>query len=254
MQETIKYVLPESAIPRAWYNIIADLPSPPPAVLHPGTGKPIGPDDLAALFPPALIAQEMSSDREIEIPQEVRDLYRQFRPTPLFRARRFERMLQTPVRIYYKYEGVSPAGSHKPNTAYAQAYYNKQAGIRRLATETGAGQWGSALAIACAAFGMECKVFMVRVSFDQKPYRKALMQAFGAQVSASPSDETAAGRADPGTTSRLPRFLGDRDFRGGGSRGPVVGYQLRLGQRAEPCDAAPDRDRAGVPAAVRVGR
>ena len=195
MQETIKYVLPESAIPRAWYNIIADLPSPPPAVLHPGTGKPISPDDLAALFPPALIAQEMSPDREIEIPRAVRDLYRQYRPTPLFRAHRLERMLQTPARIYYKYEGVSPAGSHKPNTAYAQAYYNKEAGVRRLATETGAGQWGSALSIACAAFGLDCKVFMVRVSFDQKPYRKALMQAFGAEVSASPSNETAAGRA-----------------------------------------------------------
>ncbi len=195
MPESIKYVLSEDAIPEAWYNIMADLPGPPPPVLHPGTGEPIGPDALAALFPMALIEQEMSPERWIEIPGEVRELYRQWRPTPLFRARRLERALETPARIYYKYEGVSPAGSHKPNTAFAQAYYNKQAGIKRLSTETGAGQWGSALSMACAAFGLECKVFMVRVSFDQKPYRKALMQTFGANVTASPSEETAAGRA-----------------------------------------------------------
>ncbi len=195
MPESIKYVLPEDAIPTHWYNIMADLPGPPPPVLHPGTGQPIGPDDLGVMFPPALIAQEMSQEREIEIPKPVRDLYRQWRPTPLIRARRLEKALQTPARIYYKYEGVSPAGSHKPNTALAQAFYNKEAGIRRLATETGAGQWGSALAIACAAFGLECKVYMVRVSFDQKPYRRALMQTFGADVTASPSKETEAGRA-----------------------------------------------------------
>jgi tryptophan synthase beta chain len=195
MSEPVKYVLTERDLPETWYNIVADLPSPPPPVRHPATGQPVGPDDLAPLFPPDLIAQEMATDAEIEIPGEVRRLYRQWRPSPLYRARRWERALQTPARIYYKYEGLSPAGSHKPNTAVAQAYYNKIAGIKRLSTETGAGQWGSALAIACAWFGLECLVFMVRVSSQQKPYRKALMEAFGARVTPSPSPDTAAGRA-----------------------------------------------------------
>jgi tryptophan synthase beta chain len=194
MSDQVKYLLSEREIPDAWYNIVADLPAAPPPVLHPATGQPVGPDDLAPLFPEAIIAQEMSAQREIEIPDEVRDCYRQWRPTPLYRARRWERALDTPARIYYKYEGVSPAGSHKPNTAVAQAYYNKLAGVKRLSTETGAGQWGSALSIACASFGLECQVFMVKVSSEQKPYRKALMQAFGAQVIPSPSRETAAGR------------------------------------------------------------
>ena len=163
--------------------------------MHPGTLKPIGPDDLAPLFPMSLILQEVSSEREIEIPEEVRQLYAQWRPSPLFRARRLEKALDTPARIYYKYEGVSPAGSHKPNTAVAQAYYNKKEGTKRLATETGAGQWGSALAMACAFFGLECKVYMVRVSYNQKPYRRALMEVFGASVTASPSGETESGRA-----------------------------------------------------------
>ncbi len=193
--ETIKYSLTEDRIPRAWYNIVPDLPKPLAPVLHPATHKPVGPDDLAPLFPMAIIMQEVSTDREIEIPEPVRQVYAQWRPTPLYRARRLEKALDTPARIYYKYEGVSPAGSHKPNTAVAQAYYNKQEGTRRLVTETGAGQWGSSLAMACAFFGMECKVFMVRVSYDQKPYRRALMEAFGATVSASPSPETASGRA-----------------------------------------------------------
>jgi tryptophan synthase beta chain len=193
--ESIKYLLTEDRIPRAWYNIIPDLPKPPAPVLHPGTHQPVGPDDLAPLFPLALIMQEVSTDPEIEIPDEVRQVYAQWRPSPLYRARRLEKMLDTPARIYYKYEGVSPAGSHKPNTAVPQAYYNKKEGIKRLATETGAGQWGSSLAMACAFFGIECKVYMVRVSYDQKPYRRALMEAFGASVTASPSRETESGKA-----------------------------------------------------------
>jgi len=192
--ETVKYVLDESRIPRSWYNIVADLPQGPPPVLHPGTLQPIGPGDLAPLFPMALIMQEVSTERYIEIPEPVREVYRQWRPSPLYRARRLERALDTPARIYYKYEGVSPAGSHKPNTAVPQAFYNKEEGVRRLATETGAGQWGSALAFAGALFGLEVKVYMVKVSYQQKPYRKALMEAWGAQCVASPSTETNAGR------------------------------------------------------------
>lgn len=172
-----------------------DLPKPPSPVLHPGTLQPVTPDDLLPLFPMGLIEQEASMEPWIEIPGEVRDIYRQWRPSPLYRARRLEKALDTPAKIYYKYEGVSPAGSHKPNTAVAQAYYNKKEGTRRLATETGAGQWGSSLAMACNFFGLECKVFMVRVSYDQKPYRRAIMETFGATVSASPSPETEAGRA-----------------------------------------------------------
>jgi tryptophan synthase beta chain len=193
--ETIQFNLPQSRIPQAWYNIIADLPKPMSAVLHPGTQKPIGPDDLAPLFPMSLIMQEVSTEREIEIPGEVRQVYAQWRPAPLFRARRLEKALDTPAKIYYKYEGVSPAGSHKPNTAVPQAYYNKKDGTKILSTETGAGQWGSSLAMACAIFGLECKVYMVRVSYDQKPYRRALMEAYGASVTASPSTETETGRA-----------------------------------------------------------
>ncbi len=193
--ETIQYNLPQDRIPKAWYNIVADLPTPMAPVLHPGTHKPIGPDDLAPLFPMSLIEQEVSTEREIEIPGEVRRVYAQWRPSPLFRARRLEKALDTTAKIYYKYEGVSPAGSHKPNTAVPQAYYNKKDGTKRLSTETGAGQWGSSLAMACAFFGLECKVYMVRVSYDQKPYRRALMETFGASVTASPSNETETGRA-----------------------------------------------------------
>ena len=195
MNESVKYVLPEERIPKYWYNLMADLPSPPPPVLHPGTLKPIGPDDLAPLFPMSLIAQEVTSEREVEIPGPVRDVYRQWRPSPLYRARRLEQALDTPARIYYKYEGVSPAGSHKPNTAVAQAFYNKEAGVRRITTETGAGQWGSSLAFAGALFGIDIEVYMVRVSYDQKPYRRALMEAYGARCVPSPSMETASGRA-----------------------------------------------------------
>jgi tryptophan synthase beta chain len=189
-----KFVLPEDRIPRAWYNIAADLPEPPQPVLHPGTGQPIGPDDLAPLFPMALIGQEVSAEREIEIPDPVREAYRLYRPSPLIRARRLERVLDTPAHIYFKYEGVSPAGSHKPNTAIAQAFYNKEEGTKRIATETGAGQWGSALSFAASLFGIESKVYMVRASYDQKPYRRILMETYGAEVVPSPSETTNYGR------------------------------------------------------------
>src|SRR5580658_7614670 len=195
MSEQTKTILGEDRIPRAWYNIVADLPSPPPPVLHPGTGQPVGPSDLTPLFPMALILQEVSAEREVEIPAPVRDIYRLWRPTPLYRARRLEKALGTGARIFYKYEGVSPAGSHKPNTAVAQAFYNKEEGVAKLSTETGAGQWGSALAFAGAAFGLEVKVYMVKVSYSQKPYRRALMETYGAKCVASPSDETSSGRA-----------------------------------------------------------
>jgi len=195
MSDSVKYLLDESRIPKHWYNLMADLPKPPPPVLHPGTLKPVGPDDLAPLFPMALIAQEVASEREIEIPEPVREVYRQWRVTPLYRARRLEKALQTPARIYYKYEGVSPAGSHKPNTAVAQAFYNREAGVKRLTTETGAGQWGSSLAFAGAVFGIDVRIFMVRVSYNQKPYRRALMETYGARCVASPSTETNFGRS-----------------------------------------------------------
>jgi tryptophan synthase beta chain len=205
--ETVKYLLPESAIPRAWYNIVADLPSPPPPPLHPGTGQPLTAPELEPLFAAELIAQEMSVEREIPIPDEVRSILAQWRPTPLVRARRWEQALGTPARIYYKYEGTSPSGSHKFNTALPQVYYNRREGTRRITTETGAGQWGSALSIACAMFGIPCEIFMVKVSFGQKPYRKALMETFGGRCIASPSDETEAGRAilrdDPGCAGSL---------------------------------------------------
>ena len=196
MGETVKFMLSEDQIPRSWVNLLADLPGdPPPPPLNPQTGEPAGPDDLSAIFPMGLIEQEVSTAPEIEIPDEVREIYRLWRPTPLFRALRLERDLDTPAHIYYKHEGVSPAGSHKPNTAVAQAYFNKQAGIRKLSTETGAGQWGSALALACGLFDLECEVFMVGISFDQKPYRKAMMETWGATVHRSPSDLTEAGRS-----------------------------------------------------------
>ena len=233
MSDTRKFLLREDQIPSAWYNIQADLPSPAAPVLHPGTGQPIGPDDLAPLFPMALIGQEVSQDREIEIPEPVRDVYRAWRPTPLYRATGLERDLDTPARIYYKYEGVSPVGSHKPNTAVAQAFYNKEAGITRIATETGAGQWGSALAYAGSLFGLEIKVYMVRVSFDQKPYRKAMMETYGAQCVASPSDDTNSGRAILRHQPRQHRQPRHRDQRGGGRRRATWRHELRTRQRAE---------------------
>ena len=189
-----KILLDESEIPTRWYNVIPDLPSPPPPPLHPATLAPVGPDDLAPLFPMALIAQEVSPESYLDIPEPVLDVYRIWRPTPLIRAHRLERALGTPARIYYKYEGVSPAGSHKPNTAVPQAFYNADQGVQRLTTETGAGQWGSALAFACAQFGLDLEVWMVRASYDQKPYRRSLMETWGAQVHASPSNLTESGR------------------------------------------------------------
>jgi tryptophan synthase beta chain len=190
-----KYLLDESQLPRRWYNIRPDLPTAPQPVLHPGTGQPVGPDDLAPLFPMELIGQEVSEAPEIEIPEEILDLYSLWRPTPLYRAHRLEQALGTRSRIFYKYEGVSPPGSHKPNTAVAQAYYNKKEGRTRLSTETGAGQWGSALAFACKLVGLECKVYMVRISYDQKPNRRSMIHAWGAEIVPSPSNDTQAGRA-----------------------------------------------------------
>ncbi len=205
--ETVRFDLPQSDIPHQWYNIQADLPRPLPPVLHPGTHQPVGPDDLSPLFPMALIGQEVSQDRYIDIPEEVREIYKLWRPTPLLRARRLEKLLDTPAHIYYKYEGVSPSGSHKLNTATAQAFYNKQEGISGLTTETGAGQWGTALSQACNFFDMECIVYMVKISYQQKPYRRAIMQTFGASVTPSPSNATQAGRRileqDPDSTGSL---------------------------------------------------
>lgn len=190
-----KYLLSEDEIPRAWYNIAPDLPRPPEAVLHPGTKQPVTPDDFAPLFPMALIMQEVSAEPYIEIPDPIRQIYTLWRPSPLYRARRLEKALDTPARIYYKYEGVSPVGSHKLNTAVAQVYYNKQEGVKKISTETGAGQWGSALALAGAYFGVEIEVFMVKISYQQKPYRRNMMETYGATIHASPSNLTNAGRS-----------------------------------------------------------
>ena len=205
--DVVKVHLEESEIPRQWYNIVADMPNKPAPYYNPFTLEVMKPDEMKAIFPDSLIAQEMSTDRYIDIPDEVREMYKQWRPSPLFRARNLEKLLDTPARIYYKYEGVNATGSHKLNSALAQAYYNKQAGIKRLATETGAGQWGSALSMACNHFGLECTVYMVKVSYQQKPYRRSFMQTFGASVYASPSNLTNAGRMilerDPDSTGSL---------------------------------------------------
>jgi tryptophan synthase beta chain len=203
-----KVLLDEDEMPTRWYNVLHDLPTPPPPPLHPGTGQPVGPDDLAAIFPMDLIAQEVTTEQYVDIPQEVQDVYRLWRPSPLYRAHRLEKALGTPARIYYKYEGVSPAGSHKPNTAVPQAYYNALAGIRKLTTETGAGQWGTALSFACAQFGLECEVWQVRASYDAKPYRKIMMETFGGTVHPSPSNLTAAGRAILAADPDSPGSLG----------------------------------------------
>ncbi len=207
MDKPLKYLLPESEMPRHWYNLAADLPSPPDPPLNPATLQPATPEELGAIFPEPIIEQEMSLERDIPIPEPVLDILRLWRPSPLFRARRLEMALDTPAKIFYKYEGVSPTGSHKPNSAVAQAYYNSISGTKRITTETGAGQWGSSLAFACAQFGIECKVYMVRCSFEQKPYRAALMETFDATVLPSPSRETAAGRdvlaRDPDCTGSL---------------------------------------------------
>jgi tryptophan synthase beta chain len=208
MDKRTKFSLDENQIPTHWYNIQADLPQPLPPVLHPGTKKPIGPQDLAPLFAMELIKQEVSTERWIEIPEEVRDIYRLWRPTNLFRAYRLEKALDTPAKIFYKYEGTSPPGSHKPNTAVAQVYYNKKEGIKRIATETGAGQWGSALAFAGACFGVEIKVYMVAVSYQQKPYRRIMMQTWGAKCVSSPSRDTRTGRDILARDPNCPGSLG----------------------------------------------
>lgn len=244
MPDQIKYVLGEDDIPRTWYNLAADLPSAP--MLHPGTGAEITVDDLLGIMPETLARQELSKDAEIEIPEPVRQIYAQWRPSPLFRARRLERALDTPARIYYKYEGGSPAGSHKPNTAIAQAYYNKQAGITRLATETGAGQWGSSLALAGALFEMDVLVYMVKVSYHQKPYRRMMMETYGARCVPSPSIETEAGRVilaeDPdcpgslgiATSEALEVAGGDplTNYAGGSVLNHVLIHQTVIGQEA----------------------
>ena len=204
----IRFSLPQSEIPTHWYNVLADAPAPLPPPLHPGTKQPVTPDLMTAIFPENIVQQEMSTERWIEIPAPVREIYALWRPTPLLRAVRLEKALQTPAHIYYKYEGDSPAGSHKPNTAVAQAYYNKIAGTKRLATETGAGQWGASLAMACKLFDLECRVYMVKVSFHQKPYRKLQMQTWGASVFASPSDQTEYGRKLQKEDPNCPGSLG----------------------------------------------
>jgi tryptophan synthase beta chain len=208
MADQHKYLLDESDMPTRWYNIIPDLPAPPPPPLHPGTKEPVGPEDLAPLFPMALILQEVSTESYIDIPEPVLDIYRLWRPSPLYRAVRLEKALGTPARIYFKYEGVSPAGSHKPNTAVPQAFYNAEEGVKRLTTETGAGQWGTSLAFACAQFGIDCEVWQVRASYDQKPYRKAMMEVFGATVHPSPSELTNSGRAILAADPNSPGSLG----------------------------------------------
>ncbi|SDI36313.1 tryptophan synthase beta chain [Actinokineospora alba] len=245
MTDRIKYLLGEDEIPRTWYNLAADLPNPEP-LLHPGTGAPIVVDDLTPFIPEVLARQELSREREIEIPEPVRQIYAQWRPSPMFRARRLERALDTPAHIYYKYEGGSPAGSHKPNTAIAQAYYNKEAGINRLATETGAGQWGSSLSLAGAMFDIDVQVFMVKVSYHQKPYRRLLMETYGARCVASPSVETEAGRAilaeDPdcsgslgiATSEAMEIALNDpaTNYAGGSVLNHVLLHQSVIGQEA----------------------
>lgn len=242
-----KFLLTEKEIPTHWYNIVADMPNKPLPPLHPATKQPLGPDDLAPLFPLELIMQEVSSDRYVEIPEEVREAYKIWRPTPLIRAINLEKALGTDCHIYYKYEGTSPSGSHKPNTAIPQAYYNKKQGVKRITTETGAGQWGTALSFACKHFGLECDVYMVRISYDQKPYRKSLMNTFGANVFPSPSERTNAGRialeADPNTPGSLglaiseaiEMAVGDEEtkYSLGSVLNHVLLHQTIIGQEAE---------------------
>ncbi len=232
MADSVKFILDENEIPKAWYNIVSDLPEPPAPVMHPGTGQPVGPDDLAPLFTMAAIMQEVSAERQIDIPEPVRDIYRQWRPSPLYRAYRLEAALDTPARIYYKYEGVSPAGSHKPNTAVAQAFYCREEGIKRISTETGAGQWGSSLALAGSFFGLEIEVFMVRVSYDQKPYRRAFMETFGATCHPSPSNLTEVGKKiladNPDSTGSLGIAISEAVE--AGLTFPFIGRKLRAEQ------------------------
>ena len=258
MTDQKKFFLSENDIPKQWYNVQADLPKPLDPALHPGTGNPAGPDDFAPLFPMELIMQEVSQDRWVDIPDPVREMYKTWRPTPLIRATKLEEALGTPAKIFYKYEGVSPVGSHKPNTAVAQAYYNKMEGTKRIVTETGAGQWGSALAFACSQFGLDSKVFMVSASYDQKPYRKSMMQAWGGTVTSSPSTETESGKkileGDPKSTGSLGIAISeaveiaaqndDTKYALGSVLNHVLMHQTVIGQEAilqmEMADAYPD--------------
>ena len=258
MSAPTKFLLSEDEIPSHWYNVQADLPWPLDPALHPGTHDPVGPDDFAPLFPMVLVGQEVSRERKIEIPSAVRDIYRLWRPTPLYRARRLEAALDTPAQLFYKYEGVSPAGSHKPNTAVPQAYYNAQDGTKRIATETGAGQWGSALAFACSQLGLDCMVYMVSASYRQKPYRKSMIEAWGATVIPSPSDRTQAGRAILSADPESPGSLGiaiseavedtvgrdDTKYALGSVLNHVLMHQTVIGQEARAqlakADASPD--------------
>ena len=249
-----RFDLTQADIPKTWYNLLTDFPEPLPPPLHPGTKQPVPPEALLAIFPENLVRQEMSPERWIEVPEPVRDIYALWRPTPLLRAVRFEKALQTPAHIYYKYEGASPAGSHKPNTSVAQAYFNKVAGTKRLATETGAGQWGASLALACKLFGLECNVYMVKVSYQHKPYRRMLMHTWGATVHPSPSDQTEYGRkllAEDPQLSGQPRHRHQRGHRG---HGQTSEYEVLPGQRAQPCLPAPDRHRPGSHEADGNGR
>ncbi len=260
--ERVKVFLDESDMPRQWYNIQADLPTPMKPPLHPGTGQPIKAEDLAPVFPMNLIEQEVSAQRWIDIPEPVLEKYFLYRPTPLQRAVNFEKLLDAPVKIYYKYEGASPPGSHKPNTSIPQAYYNKAFGIKRLATETGAGQWGSALSMACQMFGLECRVYMVRVSFDQKPYRRLMMATWGAECIPSPSDRTQAGRKilaefpdSPGSlgiaiSEAIEDAVGDPDARY--SLGSVLNHVL-LHQTIIGLEAKKQMDKIGIYPDVVLG-
>jgi len=256
--ERTRFILDENEMPTSWYNIQADLPEPLPPALHPATGKPVTPDDLKPIFPMELIKQEVSRERWIEIPEEVQEVYKLWRPTPLFRAHRLEKALDTPAKIFYKYEGMSPPGSHKPNTAVAQAYYNKKEGIKRITTETGAGQWGSALSFAGACFGIEIKVYMVRASYDQKPYRRVMMETWGGKCVPSPSPDTKVGRAILEKDPNCPGSLGiaiseaiedcmtcdDTHYALGSVLNHVLLHQTVIGQEAkkqmEMADAYPD--------------
>jgi len=256
--ERTRFILDENEMPTSWYNIQADLPKPLPPALHPATGKPVTPDDLKPIFPMELIKQEVSRERWIEIPEEVQEVYKLWRPTPLFRAHRLEKALDTPAKIFYKYEGMSPPGSHKPNTAVAQAYYNKKEGIKRITTETGAGQWGSALSFAGACFGIEIKVYMVRASYDQKPYRRVMMETWGGKCVPSPSPDTKVGRAILEKDPNCPGSLGiaiseaiedcmtcdDTHYALGSVLNHVLLHQTVIGQEAkkqmEMADAYPD--------------
>ena len=249
-----RFDLTQADIPDHWYNLLADFPEPLPPPLHPGTKQPVPPEALTAIFPENLVRQEMSPERWIEIPEEVRDIYALWRPTPLLRAVRFEKALQTPAHIYYKYEGASPAGSHKPNTAVPQAYFNKVAGTKRLATETGAGQWGSSLALACKLFGLECNVYMVKVSYQQKPYRRMLMHTWGATVHPSPSDQTEYGRKLLAQDPHCQGSLGHRHQRSHRGHGQASEHEILAGQRAQSRVPPPDGHRPGIHQADGNGR